>query len=421
MAVGSGSPTISSPWIPRSLILLVLGSSVATPHLYQPALDYIYTSLRHSSFFTASTFETWWTVIIYAIIEVSYTYRFAHNPQLRLANQKKDDTIASKPIPKMQRPKHRLVEGLTYIFPLLILDLTLIKKYAGVSVQDIATSGNYDLASVKKTIHGTFLAPTLHNFTLSSPLQTRRALPLAPPTSRELVLQLLTSLFIYDSLFFFFHLTLHHPIFASIHSQHHNHKEINPQITNQLDIVERLGLVLLANFSLNIIAKPLFIDDSDAPLASSQSPSVEDTSITSSISTIINPNHALQPRLFGIEFLFADALVAAIVIPPVYLGGRKLLHLAMTHFVERLHSEFQLQPFDTLRVGIGRLQFEFGCRTHPVTELADKYFRNRMWMLETGGWGMFWGREWWGSKAVGTRECYVSVRVVGFDEEGRAG
>jgi len=34
---------------------------------------------------------------------------------------------------------------------------------------------------------------------------------------------------------------------------HHSHAELNPQITNQLDIGERLGLVLLANFSLNII------------------------------------------------------------------------------------------------------------------------------------------------------------------------
>ncbi len=34
---------------------------------------------------------------------------------------------------------------------------------------------------------------------------------------------------------------------------HHGHAEINPQITNQLDVIERLGLVLLANFSLNII------------------------------------------------------------------------------------------------------------------------------------------------------------------------
>ncbi|KAL8643742.1 MAG: hypothetical protein Q9226_008147 [Calogaya cf. arnoldii] len=247
-----GPLAFSSIWIPRVLILVLSGSSIAAPDMYQPVLDAIYTSLRQSPPFTTSTFETWWTVIIYAIIEGTYTYRFARNPQLRLVNRGKD-SIGTKPIPKMQRPKHRIFEGLTYISPLLLLDLTLIKKYAGVSVHDMALSGNYNLSSLTKTIHGTFLAPTLHNFTTSSPLQTRRALPVSPPSSRELALQLLTSLFIYDTLFFFFHLTLHHPKFASIHSQHHNHREINPQITNQLDIFERLGLVLLANFSLNII------------------------------------------------------------------------------------------------------------------------------------------------------------------------
>ncbi|KAL8816789.1 MAG: hypothetical protein Q9223_004254 [Gallowayella weberi] len=234
-------------------LLIQCRTSIIIPSTYQSALDYIYDLLRHSSLFTASTFETWWTVIIYAVIEVSYTYRFGHNPQLRLANRNLNPNAVSKPIPKMQRPKDRVKEGFVYISPLLLLDLTLIKKYSGVPIQDMASSGNYDLCSVAKTIHGTFLAPTLHNFTLASPLQTRRALPAAPPTSRELALQLITSLVIYDTLFFIFHLTLHHPNFASIHSHHHNHREINPQITNQLDIFERLGLVLLANFSLNII------------------------------------------------------------------------------------------------------------------------------------------------------------------------
>ena len=248
-----GSLDLSSIWIPRFLVTLLLGSSVALPDIYQPALNVLYTSLRHSSIYTASTFETWWTVIIYAFIEASYTYRFGHEPQLRLANREGNGSKSPKPIPKMQRPKNRLAEGLTYILPLLLLDLTLIKKYGGVSVHDMAMSGGYDLSSMTKTIHGTFLAPTLHNSTLSSPLQTRRALPAAPPTSRDVVLQLTASLFIYDTLFFGFHLVLHHPLFTRIHSHHHNHQEINPQITNQLDIFERLGLVLLANFSLNII------------------------------------------------------------------------------------------------------------------------------------------------------------------------
>ncbi|KAI4290394.1 MAG: hypothetical protein L6R35_000327 [Caloplaca aegaea] len=250
-----GRVDFSSIWVPRSVILLFLASSIAAPDFYQPALDFLYTSLRHSSVYAASTFETWWTVLIYAIVEPLYVYRFARNPHLRLANRHENgsNSTSSKPIPKMQRPKNRIVEGLTYIIPLLLLDLTLIKKYGGVSTHEMALSGNYDPTSLTKTIHGTFLAPTLHNFTLSSPLQARRALPTAPPTSRELVFQLVASLFIYDTLFFGFHLILHHPFFAKVHSHHHNHQEIHPQITNKLDMFERLGLVLLANFSLNII------------------------------------------------------------------------------------------------------------------------------------------------------------------------
>lgn len=242
----------SSIWLLRVLLFLLISTGILLPHVYQPALDICYSYLLRSPVYTTSTFETWWTVLVYAIIESTYIYRFCRNPQLRLVNQGKN-TDTSKPRPKLQRPKHRLREGLTYIAPLLILDLTLIKKFGGVDTRHMALSGNYDPLSMKKTIHGTFLAPTLHNFTTSSPVQSWRALPPLPPTSRELIIQLMASLLIYDSLFFIFHLTLHHPFFSQIHSHHHSHHEINPQITNQLDVVERLGLVLLANFSLNII------------------------------------------------------------------------------------------------------------------------------------------------------------------------
>lgn len=110
-------------------------------------------------------------------------------------------------------------------------------------------SRNYDPSNV--SMHGNFLAPSLHRFTFDSPLQTTRALPPIPPTSRQLVLQLASSIVIYDTVFFLFHLALHKlPWLNSIHSMHHRHGEINPQITNQLDIFERLALVMLANFSL---------------------------------------------------------------------------------------------------------------------------------------------------------------------------
>ena len=194
---------------------------------------------------------------MYACVEVSYTYLFGHNPDLRLVNRypsrgENDETANFKPIPKLHRPSKRLGEAVTYVAPLLTLDLTMIKKFGGVPVEDMARSGNYDPATVG--MRGHFLAPSLHNFSWISPLQTQRALPPLPPSSRQLVVQLIVSLWIYDAVFFFFHLALHKvPGVRSIHGWHHRHEEINPQVTNQLDVIERLGLVLLANFSLNII------------------------------------------------------------------------------------------------------------------------------------------------------------------------
>lgn len=240
----------SSVFLPRLLSSLILGSAVAFPALYQATLDQLYGYLYSSSVYRASTFETFWTVICYAVVEVAYIYRFGHRPDLRLAVQRDGDI--TKPLPKLTRPKHRIKEGLIYMAPLLLLDLTVIKKFGGVPVRQMAISGNYDPDEV--SMRGNFLAPSLHRFTRDSPLQTVRALPPSSLTSRQLVLQLAASIMIYDTLFFFFHLGLHKiPMLNKFHSLHHKHGEIHPQITNQLDIVERLGLVLLANFSLNII------------------------------------------------------------------------------------------------------------------------------------------------------------------------
>ena len=241
---------LSPLFLPRLLLSLLLGSAVIYPNLYQPALDWLYASLRNSAIYRASTFETFWTVICYSFVECTYSARFARNPRLRLAVQKGEDR--TKPLPKLRRPKNRVGEAFTYITPLLLLDLTMIKKFGGVPVRDMALSGNYDPESI--SMKGNFLKPTLHRFTAESPLQTARALPYYSPSSRQLVLQLATSIVIYDTLFFFFHLALHKlPILNQVHTVHHRHGEIHPQITNQLDVVERLGLVLLANFSLNII------------------------------------------------------------------------------------------------------------------------------------------------------------------------
>ena len=132
----------------------------------------------------------------------------------------------------------------------------MIKKFANVPLPEMLESGNYDLNNMS-TIgahKSTFLVPSLHNFTLQSPLQTKRALPTDAPSSRRLAFELICSFVIYDAVFFLFHLALHMlPGLRNWHHAHHSHAEMHPQITNQLSIFERLGLVLLANFSLNII------------------------------------------------------------------------------------------------------------------------------------------------------------------------
>ena len=45
--------------------------------------------------------------------------------------------------PKMRRPSKRMGELVTYAAPLLLMDFTMIKKFAGVPVSDIRQSGGY--------------------------------------------------------------------------------------------------------------------------------------------------------------------------------------------------------------------------------------------------------------------------------------
>lgn len=280
--------------------------SLLLPSILQPPLNSLYSYLYHSSWYRFSAFETLETIVCYVIVEGLFTYRFACNPHLRIDirapgpnGRVKDEngnafTTRTPKGPEIRQPAERLGEILTYAAPLLLMDFTMIKKFAGVPICDIRASGNYHhhghqhrdgalpphLVTPQNStiaqlgnlpinsscsssghhsheISPSFLLPTLHNFTLTSPLQLTRALPppaLHPPTPRGLTLQLVLSLLIYDGLFFLLHLALHRlPALAKLHQPHHTHPEIHPQVTNRLSVTERLSLVLLANFSLNVI------------------------------------------------------------------------------------------------------------------------------------------------------------------------
>lgn len=247
----------------RAILIPLILTSIAAPKLCQPLFDHVWSYLQRTSLYRWSTFETIWTVACYAVVEPSLTHIFIRNPHWRfLPAQKPSNGGRNKPR-GMRRPSRRLGEIALYVLPLLIMDLTMIKKFADVPLAEILRSGDYQIPDLvqdtKFSIRQppkTFLVPTLHNFSWSSPLQLWRALPIEAPSSRRLVLELMASFVIYDALFFLFHLALHTvPPLHSWHAPHHSHDtQINPQITNQLAVTERLGLVMLANLSLNIIS-----------------------------------------------------------------------------------------------------------------------------------------------------------------------
>ncbi|KAF1816493.1 hypothetical protein P152DRAFT_492806 [Eremomyces bilateralis CBS 781.70] len=252
------SQSVSSLFTLRIILLLFLLTTILIPWLYDRILSNVYSFLAQSTLYRLSIFETLETVFCYGYIEASFITQFVRNPSLRIDIRRTSkgadsgSTLEHPKRPRMRRPSRRLSEVVLYVAPLLVLDFTLVKKYANVSVADIRRSGGYP--SFHDSVGSNFLAPSFHKFSLTSPLQLWRALPTEPPSSRRLVLELITAVFIYDGLFFFAHLAFHRIRFlAYFHKPHHQHGEIHPQVTDQLSVVERLTLVLLANFSLNII------------------------------------------------------------------------------------------------------------------------------------------------------------------------
>ncbi|KAA8645255.1 hypothetical protein EYZ11_007785 [Aspergillus tanneri] len=277
--MGKETETRSSVLIPRVILLTIIGSGIFCPSWWVRFMSNFYHFLYHWPFFNLSIFETIETLLCYITIEPIYTARFARNSGRRIdirgkhirgKHTTKLSNNHRPPLPKMKRPKHRVRELMIYAAPLLLLDLTLVKKYAGVNVDTIRHSAGYMPYQLPTgRISPSFLAPTLHNFSWRSPLQLVRALPREPPTSRRVLLELAVSLFLYDTLFFFIHIAFHRiPSLHRIHGPHHGHHEIHPQVTNRLSVAERVALILLANFSLNIIGShvltrtlfvPLFI------------------------------------------------------------------------------------------------------------------------------------------------------------------
>lgn len=261
----------------RASMAAVLVAAIGFPVLFQPALDTLWSAVRVNPLFRASFFETLWTTGCYIALEVGYIdlmYWLSHGHEslselqhfytkividpgsshIRLDPRSGKEHLYRNGTVKIVPWAKRLPELFAYTAPLFLLDLTMIKKYAGVPTDALLRSGGYSAASVAKArdsltgiiIRPTYLVPSLHNVSWSSPLQMHRALPFAPPTSARIALDLIAAIFIYDFLFFIPHVLLHRVpvLYTCFHETHHRHSEIQPQVTNRLDITERMLLLL---------------------------------------------------------------------------------------------------------------------------------------------------------------------------------
>lgn len=132
-------------------------------------------------------------------------------------------------------------EAVEYCSPLMLLDTFHVKHYAGVT-NEVIERKRLDF------------------------IQITRALPESPPLVEDMVRHLLVALFFYDLLFFLQHYTFHKVpyLYRKFHKKHHTHPIVNVKVTNRLHVVERLALILSANFGLKIqgahpLTRSLFI------------------------------------------------------------------------------------------------------------------------------------------------------------------
>lgn len=139
------------------------------------------------------------------------------------------------PASRMTKPSKAQMAAIivTYMLPLLALDLVTVKRY-----------------------HGAFVAPE----DLEAWPVLERKLPHDSPGIRRIVFDLAGSLFIYDIIFALQHYALHRSayLYKILHCTHHEHAAIDVSITTKMEVIERVMIVLSANESLKLFkAHPL--------------------------------------------------------------------------------------------------------------------------------------------------------------------
>lgn len=160
----------------------------------------LWAALRVHPLFLTPCFETGLVAVYYLVLYAGYVALtfvpgieryYLHRPP-----------GGGEPVEPLWRPgrRSRITRlGLLYVLPLLFLDLVKRKDYPGVD----------HLALRRQPLWG---------------LQRWRELPADPPTSLQLCGQTVGAVLLYDFVFFFIHIALHHvPTLYRYHAPHHDH------------------------------------------------------------------------------------------------------------------------------------------------------------------------------------------------------
>ncbi|KAK3091439.1 hypothetical protein FSP39_019877 [Pinctada imbricata] len=210
-------------WIIRTLVILIIAICKYYETDAQKVIDEFWSMLKSSWIFNSVYFETWWATLCYAWMIPVYPFALHFMTFLDKFKVHPSVTYIHQSIIGM------LKEAVYYMTPLMLLDTFIVKKYSGVD-------------------------PSIWNEKRQSWLQTTRALPEESPLLNQIVFQLTASILMYDALFFAIHFVLHKNLwlYKNIHALHHRHDVMHAHVTNQLTVVERITLILSANFALKV-------------------------------------------------------------------------------------------------------------------------------------------------------------------------
>lgn len=210
-------------WAVRISIIFITFTGAFYREFLQNTINSSWLFLQKSWIFNSVYFETWWATFCFAWIIPLYPFAIHFIPSF---NKYKIDPSVTY---EHQTVLGMLKEAVIYMAPLMFLDTVTVKKYNGVD-SNIWTAKHQSI------------------------IQYTRALPLDPPELGRVLFDLIASIMTFDVFFFIVHLFFHKNLwlFRNIHAHHHHHDVMHPHVTNRLTVVERIILILSANFALKL-------------------------------------------------------------------------------------------------------------------------------------------------------------------------